>query len=263
MTSAHRMRLEMKGLSILATLAGIMSIVQAAAPIQVSHEIVGKVVDDIVAAGDTLSSVGSRAGVDVGTLAADNNLPRGAKLTPGQVLRVDSRHIVPSVPGASIVINIPQRMLFLLHDGDPVRGFPVGLGRRSWPTPTGRFSILSKEIDPTWDVPVSIQHEMEREGKAPLIKVPPGPDNPLGNRWCGLSLPGVGIHGTNVPTSIYHHQTHGCIRLHPDDVRTLFDLIAVGTQGEIVYQPILLGVVDGRVYLESHRDVYRRVPKPF
>jgi L,D-transpeptidase ErfK/SrfK len=121
---------------------------------------------------------------------------------------------------------------------------------------------VTKETDPTWDVPVSIQHEMERQGRKPLIKVPPGPDNPLGDRWLGLSLPGVGIHGTNSPASIYHHQTHGCVRLHPDDVRVVFDLVDAGAQGEIIYQPVLLAVVDGRVYLESHRDVYRRFPNP-
>jgi len=109
---------------------------------------------------------------------------------------------------------------------------------------------------------VSIQREMQREGKPPLLKVAPGPDNPLGDRWFGLSLPGVGMHGTNAPGSIYHHQTHGCIRLHPDDIRTIFDRVQVGATGEIVYQPVLLAVVEGRVYVESHRDVYRQYPKP-
>jgi L,D-transpeptidase ErfK/SrfK len=252
----------MDRLSLAAMVTTIISVVSTGTPIPVSHHIVGKISDYTVTAGDTLSSLGSRAGVDVTTLAADNNLPRGEKLVRGHVVRVDSRHILPSVPSVSIVINVPQRMLFLLHDGEPTQGFPVGLGQPAWPTPTGPFSIVTKEIDPTWDVPLSIQHEMEREGKRPLIKVPPGPDNPLGDRWFGLSLPGVGIHGTNVPTSIYHHRTHGCIRLHPDDVRALFDLVPVGARGEIVYQPVLLAVVDGRVYLESHRDVYRQFPNP-
>jgi len=74
---------------------------------------------------------------------------------------------------------------------------------RRLPTPTGSFSILTKEVDPTWDVPVSIRREMKREGKTPLVRVAPGPDNPLGDRWLGLSLPGVGIHGTNAPARIY------------------------------------------------------------
>jgi L,D-transpeptidase ErfK/SrfK len=223
----------------------------------VSHQIVGRVADYRVKAGDTLAILGSRAGVDAAILAASNQLPRTTKLRVGQTLSIDNRHIAPRRDGASIVVNIPQRMLFAF-EGDDVRAFPVALGRPTWPTPTGTFRIVTKETDPTWDVPVSIQHEMQRAGRAPLLKVPPGPDNPLGDRWFGLSLPGIGIHGTSAPSSIYHHQTHGCIRLHPDDIRELFDRLVVGTAGEIVYEPVLLAVMDGHVFLESHSDVYRR-----
>lgn len=244
-----------------AVLTGCVSVFATVAPIGLSRQITGSLTEHAVVPGDTLASLGSRAGVDAATLAADNGLRPGSKLVAGRVLRIDNRHIVPTVAGVSVVINIPQRMLFVA-EGVRAQGFPVALGRPTWPTPTGPFSILTKEIDPTWDVPMSIQHEMEHQGRKPLIKVPPGPDNPLGDRWLGLSLPGVGIHGTNAPASIYHHRTHGCIRLHPDDVRVVFDLVDVGAKGEILYQPLLLAVVDGRVYLESHRDVYGRFAKP-
>jgi L,D-transpeptidase ErfK/SrfK len=249
-------------IALAGVLVGLVGGVIASEPaIPASHQMVGSVIEYTVARGETLASIGARVGVDVATMAAMNRL-QGAKLTPGQVLTVDARHIVPAVPGAFIVINVPQRMLFLVDDNTPVEGFPVGLGGRTWPTPTGRFLILTKEVDPTWDVPVSIQREMQRQGKQPLIKVAPGPDNPLGDRWFGLSLPGVGIHGTNAPASIYHHQTHGCVRLHPDDVRALFDRVQVGAAGEIIYQPVLLAVVEDRVYVESHRDVYRQFSRP-
>jgi L,D-transpeptidase ErfK/SrfK len=244
-------------------LAGIIAAVDLPEPpIQVSHRFVGTVITHTVAPGETLTDVGSRVGVDVATIAAMNGLRHDAKLTIGQELRIDSRHIVPPVVNRSLIINIPQRILFLFEDDTLVRAFPVALGRPTWPTPTGFFSILTKETDPTWDVPSSIQREMEREGKEPVEKVPPGPDNPLGDRWFGLSLPGVGIHGTNAPASIYHHQTHGCIRLHPDDIRALFDRVPVGATGEIIYRPVLLAVVEGHVYVESHRDVYRKLAKP-
>src|SRR5207244_4257585 len=59
------------------------------------------------------------------------------------------------------------------------------------------------------------------QGKPVLTHVPPSPANPLGKYWLGLSIPGVGIHGTNAPSSIYNLQTHGCIRLHPDDIEKL------------------------------------------
>lgn len=248
---------------VTAVLAGILGVLSADPPIPLSHHIAGEQIEYTVARGETLGSIGARVGVDVATIASMNRLPSAAKVTAGQVLHIDNRHIVPEVADASVMINIPQRMLFLLDGSGSVEEFPVALGRPTWPTPTGPFSILTKEIDPTWDVPVSIQREMEQEGKEPLAKIAPGPDNPLGDRWFGLSLPGVGIHGTNAPASIYHHQTHGCIRLHPDDVRTIFDRVPIGARGRIIYQPVLLAVTDGRVYVESHRDVYRRVSRPF
>jgi L,D-transpeptidase ErfK/SrfK len=252
----------MNRFAMAAAMAGMLGVFATRLPVDVSHEMTGSVVEHRVEPGETLASLGARAGVDVATLAADNGLPRGARLIIGRSLRLDTQHIVPPVSGASIVINVPQRMLFLVENSKTVLGFPVALGRPTWPTPTGGFSILTKEIDPTWDVPISIQQEMRRAGRRPLPKVPPGPDNPLGDRWFGLSLPGIGIHGTSAPMTIYHHQTHGCIRLHPDDVHVLFDRVPIGAAGEIVYQPVLLAVVDGRVYLESHPDVYRRLPNP-
>jgi L,D-transpeptidase ErfK/SrfK len=98
---------------------------------------------------------------------------------------------------------------------------------------------------------------MRREQKIVREEVPPGPDNPLGSHWLGLSLAGYGIHGTIAPSSVFHFQSHGCIRLHPDDVADLFSQVKVGTAGRIVYQPVLLAVVeDGRILLEVHRDIY-------
>jgi L,D-transpeptidase ErfK/SrfK len=91
--------------------------------------------------------------------------------------------------------------------------------------------------------------------------VPPGPANPLGAYWLGLSLGSVGIHGTNTPSSIYQAVTHGCIRLHPDDIAALFAETDVGNAGEIVYEPLLLANVGGVVFLEVHRDVYARGPR--
>jgi L,D-transpeptidase ErfK/SrfK len=104
---------------------------------------------------------------------------------------------------------------------------------------------------------------MRQAGKPVLTRVAPGPGNPLGAYWIGLDRPGYGIHGTNAPASIYRFQTHGCIRLHPDDVARLFPAVAVGAAGEIVYEPLLLvQMSDGRIWLEAHPDVYRRARDP-
>jgi L,D-transpeptidase ErfK/SrfK len=242
-------------------LAGLLGVFSSR-PIDVSYQMTGQVIQHTVERGETLASLGARHGVAPATLAADNGLARNARLVVGRALRIDTRHIAPSLPGAALVINIPQRMLFLFENGTAQSAFPVALGRPTWPTPIGAFSILTKEIDPTWDVPPSIQQEMRRAGQRPLTKVAPGPDNPLGDRWFGLTLPGIGVHGTNAPLSIYRHQTHGCIRLHPEDIHALFDQVPIGAAGEIVYQPVLFAAIGGRVYVESHPDVYRRMSNP-
>jgi len=226
----------------------------------VEDHLIGGEFSYVVRKGDSLTGIGARFGVGVGVLAADNSLSPGSLLKTGQQLRVDNRHIVPNIVSDGIVINIPQRMLFYFKERRLIRSFPVGLGRHDWPTPTGPFKIVAKEEDPIWDVPISIQDEMQREGKAVKTCVLPGPDNPLGKHWLGLSIGGYGIHGTIAPTSIYQFQTHGCIRAHPDDIAQLFDDVSRGTPGMLLYRRLMIANVGGQIYLEVHRDVYKKQP---
>src|SRR5512139_2778753 len=209
--------------------------------------------------GDFLIAIGARFGTPPELLAKQNAIPYEAIIHPGQRLRIDNPHIVPAVLDDGILINLPQRMLFLFSQGSLAAAYPVGLGKPSWPTPERDFEIISRVKNKPWLVPKSIQEEMRAEGKAVLTEVPPGPDNPLGAHWLGLSLWGYGIHGTIAPASVYHFQSHGCIRLHPDDVAELFDQVRVGTMGRLIYQPVLLAVLeDERILLEVHRDIYNK-----
>ena len=90
--------------------------------------------------------------------------------------------------------------------------------------------------------------------------MPGGPDNPLGEYWMGLSATCCGIHSTNAPQSVYQFQTHGCIRMSPDDAEDLFYRIEVGTPVEIIYEPVLVRRnVDGTTLVEVHPDVYNRL----
>jgi L,D-transpeptidase ErfK/SrfK len=214
-----------------------------------------------VARGDTLRAIGARFGAEAAAIARDNGRPLDAAITAGETLRVDNRHIVPPFPDeAAVVINVPQRMLFATSASGLV-AYPAAVGRAGWPTPLGDFSVASKETNPTWDVPASIREEARRAGRSLPLKVPPGPNNPLGAHWLGLSGGGVGIHGTNAPRSIYQAVTHGCIRLHPDDIAALFRQVRIGTSVRVLYQPILVAVAGDDVYVEAHRDVYRRAPR--
>ena len=116
---------------------------------------------------------------------------------------------------------------------------------------------MLREENPTWDVPRSILDEARRRGRTHPVRIPPGPDNPLGAFWIGLSQGSIGLHGTNVPSSIYSFASHGCVRLHPDDIAWLFPRVAVGDAVELIYEPVLLAPVGSRVFLEVHSDAYQ------
>jgi L,D-transpeptidase ErfK/SrfK len=221
--------------------------------------VVGERFEYSVQSGDTLLGIGARFAVSPRSLAARNRITPSARLAPGQVLRVDNRHIVPGVLENGILINVPQRLLFLFEDGRLAAWYPVATGRPGWQTPTGSYEILAKEENPTWEVPVSIQREMRSKGEKVRKRVPPGPDNPLGRYWLGLSLTCCGIYGTNAPQSVYQLQTHGCIRLAPEDVADLFTRVSVGLPVRIIYEPILFARDrKGALFMEVHPDAYRR-----
>lgn len=218
--------------------------------------ITGELFEYTVKTGDYLTKIGARFGVTPTLLATANELKYDARLKPGQILKIENRHIVPASLADGLLINLPQRMLFFFRAGKLVMAYPVGLGKPDWRTPAGKFSVVEKVFNKTWLVPKSIQEEMRRKGKLVMTEVPPGPDNPLGKYWIGLSIPAIGIHGTIAPASIFHFQSHGCIRLHPDDIEALFAQVERGTTGRIIYVPLLLTEAGGRVFIEAHRDSY-------
>jgi lipoprotein-anchoring transpeptidase ErfK/SrfK len=109
-----------------------------------------------------------------------------------------------------------------------VRRFEVATGQSTYPSPLGHFEVVIKERDPWWYPPVG---SAWAAGKQP---VPPGPGNPLGTRWMGLSAPNVGIHGTPDAASIGYSASHGCIRMRIPEAEWLFNHVEVGTQVFIV-----------------------------
>lgn len=118
-----------------------------------------------------------------------------------------------------IVVSIPDRKLAVIENGRVVKVFPVAVGTPGTPSPTGEFRVANRIVRPTYYAP----------GKV----IAPGPANPLGTRWIGLSLPGFGIHGTNEPRSIGRRASHGCIRMRKADVEELFELVRAGDVVEL------------------------------
>jgi L,D-transpeptidase ErfK/SrfK len=258
---AHMDADEMKRLVAIRTVALLFVFVSSYANAQefppVAHLIVGSHSEYVVKRGDSLVSIGARKGVESETLAAMNGLKPKVALRPGQVLNIDNRHIVPADLNEGILINLPQRKLFLLRGGQVESSYPIGPGKAAFGTPIGEFSVVQMRANPTWYVPKSIQDEWARAGKVVKKAVPPGPQNPLGGYWIGLSFSSYGIHGTNKPLSIYDFQSRGCVRMHPEDAGALFQQVKVGEPGEIIYEPLLLAKLeDGRIFVEAHQDPY-------
>jgi lipoprotein-anchoring transpeptidase ErfK/SrfK len=147
-------------------------------------------------------------------------------------VRVHTHVIPPTVTstsfGSVIVINRSANRLTLYNGMRFVRSFPVATGQAIYPTPRGTFHIIVKWKDPWWYPPTQ---DAWARGLKP---VPPGPSNPLGTRWMGLSVPGVGIHGTDEPGSIGYSASHGCIRMQVPDAEWLFDHVDIGTTVDII-----------------------------
>jgi hypothetical protein len=124
--------------------------------------------------------------------------------------------------GSVIVIHRGANRLQLFNGMRFLKSFGVATGQAAYPTPLGRFSIVVKWRNPWWYPPASPWAVGEKP-------TPPGPGNPLGTRWMGLSAPGVGIHGTPNAASIGYSLSHGCIRMLIPQAEWLFDHVEVGT----------------------------------
>jgi lipoprotein-anchoring transpeptidase ErfK/SrfK len=102
-----------------------------------------------------------------------------------------------------IIIDLSDKMLYLLNNTTVTRGFPIGIGKILTQTPVGNYTIINKV---------------------------PNPGGPFGAFWMGLSRPHYGIHGTNNPDSIGTLASHGCVRMYNQDVLELSSMVSIGTQ---------------------------------
>jgi L,D-transpeptidase ErfK/SrfK len=211
----------------------------------------------VVARGDTLLDVAERARVGFGQVVQLNPGVDVWIPEPGTRVALPTEFILPEAPRTGLVINLPEMRLYEWHGGiDAPAVYAIAIGDAEDPTPEGEWKVGNKRLDPYWYVPDSIREE---NPNLPPV-VPPGPENPLGDRWLTLGQSTYGIHGTNNIWSIGRLATHGCIRLYNDDMRALYARTKIGTRITIVYQTVKIGLRGDDVYLEAHPDVYARVP---
>lgn len=144
--------------------------------------------------------------------------------TSGRSVSVDIPAAEPIFPAVTVpvhvVIRLSDRRVYVYRGEDLEASFPVAIGRAGWETPVGEFHVFNMLENPSWTNPFTDE------------VVPPGPTNPLGERWIAFWTDGtnqIGFHGTPDRASVGQAASHGCIRLYDEDVRSLYQLVTVGT----------------------------------
>jgi lipoprotein-anchoring transpeptidase ErfK/SrfK len=131
--------------------------------------------------------------------------------------------VTPDNFGPVLVVETGANKLLYYWGESLENTFTVATGQSAYPTPLGQWEIVDMRRDPWWIPP---PNSTWAQGAKPI---PPGPGNPLGTRWMGLSAPYVGIHGTPDAASLGYSESHGCIRMAIPDAEWLFDHVDVGT----------------------------------
>ena len=183
----------------------------------------------------------------------------------GREIVLPTQHLLPNAPREGIVINLAAMRLYYFPR--PARGeaqvvytFPIGIGRVGWATPVGSTTVTRMARNPPWRPGPGVRAEHAKDGEILPAVVPPGPDNPLGTRALYLGWPGYLIHGTNKPAGVGLRSSHGCIRLFPEDVEFLYDLVRPGVKVTVVNQPFVFGWHEGQLHMQAF-DVLEDDPR--
>ena len=219
--------------------------------------VVGHLQGAVATQEDTLLDIGRRYNVGYEELKLAN--PGVDPWIPGEgtLIVIPSRYVLPRAPQDGIVLNLAELRLY--YYPDPVNArrrrvitHPVSIGQVGWSTPLGTTSIAAKVTNPAWYPPASIRAEAEAAGEPLPLVVPPGPDNPLGTHALAFAKKGYLIHGTNKPYGLGMRVSHGCVRMYPEDIISLYEAVPVDTPVHVVNQPVKTGWRDGVLYVEVH-----------
>lgn len=216
--------------------------------------VAGEIMKTQITGDETLMDVARREGFGYENVLKSN--PGIDPWIPGEetVVTLPGEAILPYEAELGVMINLAELRLFHVYvTGDEnvqVDIYPLGIGRAGRETPVGKYRIIVKKENPYWRVPVALR---EQDPTLPKV-VPPGPKNPLGDFWIGLSAPGYGVHGTNRPFGVGRRVSYGCLRMYPEDIAKLFDRVQTGLPVQISYNPIKAAWHDNELLLEVHPD---------
>jgi L,D-transpeptidase ErfK/SrfK len=221
------------------------------------QDIVGYVQKTTVGDEDTLPDIARRFDVGYEEMLLAN--PGVDPWLPGKgkEVVVPTEYVLPVAPREGVVVNIAAMRVFYFPtrkrgEKQIVYTHPIGIGRVGWQTPEGTTKIVARVKDPVWVVPKSVHDEHAQDGEILPKVVPAGPDNPLGAHMFRLGWSSYLMHGTNKPYGVGMRSSHGCIRLYPEDIAALFDMVPLGTKFTVVNQPYLLGARDSKLYLQAY-----------
>ena len=228
-------------------------------------DVVGVVQVVTAAHEDTLSDIARRFNVGYEEIVRAN--PGVDPWLPGAGREIigPSQFILPNAPREGLVINSAAMRLFYFPKRKPgenqvVYTHPIGIGKVGWKTPEGSTKVTRKAKDPTWRPGPGVRAEHKANGEILPAVVPPGPDNPLGNRAMYLGWPQYLIHGTNKPYGVGLRSSHGCIRLYPEDVESIYEMVGLGEKVTVVNQPFVFGWHDDQLFLQAY-DVLEDDPR--
>ena len=214
---------------------------------------------------DTLSDIARRFNVGYEEIVRAN--PKVDPWLPGagREIVVPTQQLLPNAPREGVVINVAAMRLYYFPkrkagEQQVVYTHPIGIGKVGWATPEGTTKVVRKAKDPVWRPGPGVRAEHKANGEILPAVVPAGPDNPLGNRAMYLGWAQYLIHGTNKPYGVGLRSSHGCIRMYPEDVEKVFDMVPIGEKVTVVNQPFVFGWHDGQLYLQSF-DVLEDDPR--
>ena len=224
------------------------------------QSVVGEPQVVFVRAEDTFSDLARTYGLGYDEIVAAN--PDVDPWLPGENTPVllPTQYVLPDAPKRGVILNIASKRIFYYPatiEGEQryVLTYPIGIGRVGWETPLGETTVVSKATDPHWWVPASVRREYAEMGNPLPSVVPPGPDNPLGTHVLKLGMPGYLIHGTNQPYGVGMRVSHGCIRLYPENIESLYSLVDIGEIVTILNEPYQMGRQDGVLFFEAHQPL--------
>lgn len=221
-------------------------------------DVVGDVQITIASQEDTLPDIARRFDVGYEEIVRAN--PGVDPWIPGagRHVVVPTRFVLPNAPHEGIVINVAAMRLYYFPahakgEAQQVYTHPIGIGKAGWKTPEGVTHVVSHVKDPVWrpSLALRVDHRNDNGEDLPAV-VPPGPDNPLGKYEFRLGWPSYLIHGTNKPYGVGLRSSHGCVRLYPEDIQKLFELVPNGTPVRVVNQPFLFGWHENQLFLQAY-----------